>query len=92
MGGSLGNRSTADNQYRNSNKNWKRELEPLNKQNKMLFSMTKPSGSCRELKKIKKIRSKASKKHEYSISNISISDYDSSLSNDNKKDERRHPD
>ena len=40
----------------------------------MLFSMAKRSGSRRELKKIKKIKSKASKKRSYSRSDSYISD------------------
>ena len=49
--------------------------------------MVKVSVSRRELKKI---RAKASKKHDYSISNISISDYDSSLSGNSELYERKN--
>ena len=42
--------------------------------------MAKLSGSRRELKKIKKIKARASKKFSYSSSDISISDSYSSLS------------
>ena len=53
--------------------------------------MAKRSGSYCELKKIKKIRNKASKKHYSSGSNISISDLGASLSSDIEWDKIRHP-
>ena len=62
----LGNKAVAVNQYQKSENKWTGELEYIKKQNKMLFRMSKRSGSRRELKKIKKIkkiRSKASKTH-----------------------------
>ena len=50
--------------------------------------MVKVSVSRRELKKI---RAKASKKQGYSIRNISIIDYDSSLSGNSELYEIKHP-
>ena len=52
----------------------------------MLFIMAKKSGSRHELKKIKKIRAKASTKHDSSSSNSSSSDSDSYLSSGSKWD------
>ena len=66
-------------------------LKALKKQNNMLFSIAKQSGLNREIKNTKKIKSKASKKHSYSISDISSSDYDASLSSDIDSDRRIHP-
>ena len=56
----------------------------LKKQNKMLFIMVKCLCSRHGLKKIKKIRNKAYKKHDYSSSNRSISDSDFFLSSDSE--------
>ena len=53
--------------------------------------MAKRSVSRRELKKIKKIRAKASRKYGSSSSDRSISDSDSSLSSDSERDKIRHP-
>ena len=53
--------------------------------------MAKCSGSSRELKKIKNICAKASKKHESSNISSSISDSGSSLSSDSEWDERVNP-
>ena len=39
-------------QYKNYGSKWKKELKSLKEQNKMLFSITKKSGSCHEIKKI----------------------------------------
>ena len=80
--GILINRNKAVKQYQKSENKWKREMKPLKKQNKMLFSKTRCSGSRREPKKINKIRAKESKKHKSSSSSSSSSDYDSSLSSD----------
>ena len=60
-------------------------MKSLKKQNEMLYSMAKKSDPRRDIKKINninkinkidKINNKASKKHSYSNSNISISDSD----------------
>ena len=49
-------------QYHKSEKKWKKELKSIKKQNKMLFSTAKKSGSHREIKKIKKIREASHKR------------------------------
>ena len=84
MGRSLVDRADALNYYKKCEHKCKKELKALRKQKKMLFIISKKSISCRELKKIKKIRAKASKKCSYSSSDSlsSESDYDSSLSSD----------
>ena len=66
-------------------------MKALKKQNKMLFSMAKRSVSWCELKNNKKICTKASKKHDYSIIDSSSSDCDTYLSSDNEWDKRRKP-
>ena len=58
-GGILGNRSTSVNQYYKSEKNWKRDMKSLKKQNKIIFRMTKWSGSRHELNKIKNINARS---------------------------------
>ena len=50
----------------------------------MIFSMAKRSGSRHELKNVKKISAKASKKYDYYISDSSSSDYDYSLSSESE--------
>ena len=62
LGGPMGSRDEAMKQYKKSGSKWKKELADLKKQNKMLYSIAKKSGSSREVKKIKKIRNKASKR------------------------------
>ena len=57
----------------------------------MLFSISKRSGSHRELKKNKKIKEKVLKKNSYSSSNSSSNDYDYPLSSDSEWDKRRQP-
>lgn len=91
LGQALGNRDDSVKNYKKSEHKWKRELKSLNNQNKMLYSIAKKSGSSRELKNIKKIKAKASKKCSYSISGSSISDSDSdySLSSDSNREEER---
>ena len=49
-------------QYKNSENKWKKELKSFNKQNKMLYSIANKSGSRHEIKNIKNIRGKSSKK------------------------------
>ena len=49
------------------------------------------SGSCHELKKIKKIRAKASNKHDYYIRDSSSNDSDYSVSNDSEQDKIINP-
>ena len=55
-------------------------MKALNKKNKILSSMAKSSSSRRELNNINNICAKASDRNDYYRSNISNSDYDSSLS------------
>ena len=78
FGSTLGNRDTDVKKYHKAEKNWKMELKAIKKQNKMIFSMAKRLGSCRELKKI---HTKANKQI-HSISNISSCYYDYYLSSD----------
>ena len=68
------------------------DLKALNKQKKVLFSMARHSDSHHELKKTKKIRARASKKHDSSSINISSSDSYSPLSSDRDWDKIIHPD
>ena len=71
-------------QYKNYESKWKKEFKALKKQDKMLFRIANKPGSRRELKKIKNIRAKYSKKCcDYSSDSSSDeSDSDSSLSRD----------
>ena len=41
LGGSLGNRADAVNQYKNPEHKWKKELKSLKKKNKMLYNIAK---------------------------------------------------
>ena len=72
LGVNLGNRDNYIKELK-----FKRDLEDLKKQNKMLYSMAKWNGSRRELKKI---RSKVVNKYDSYISSSSNSDSDSSIS------------
>ena len=87
----LYNRADPVKHYKKSEHKWKKELKVLNKKNKMLYSIYKKSSLCREPKKIKNIKAKASKKRSYSSRNSSSSvlDSDSSLSNDSDWYEER---
>ena len=49
MGGPAGIRNHAVQQYKNSENKWKKELKAPKKQNKMLYSIAKKSGSRREI-------------------------------------------
>ena len=53
--------------------------------------MANLSGSRCEMKNIKKVCAKESKKHESSISDSSISDYYSSLCRNSEQDKKNHP-
>ena len=92
LGGSLGNRENNIKKFQKSEKKFNRKLKSLKNQYKMLYSMSKCSRTRHKLKKTKKIRSKASKKHEFSSSSISGSDCDSSLSINIKLNETVHHD
>ena len=80
LGGALGNRADAVNQYKNSEHKWKKELKALKNQNKMLYSIAKNFGSRRELKNINNIKAEAYKKRRYYISKSSGNELDSYLS------------
>ena len=67
------------------------DLKSIKKQDKMIFGMANLSGSHHELKKIKMIRTKASKKHGYYSSDRYSSDYDYSLSSDSELDKIIQP-
>ena len=62
LGGPMVSRTNAVKQYKKSEKKWKKYLKYLKKQNKMLYRTAKKFGSRREIKRIKKIREKDSKK------------------------------
>ena len=78
--GALGNRDDGINRYQKTEKKWKWELKSLKKQYKMLFSMAQIYGSRREIKSIKNIKVKESKKSSYSGSNSSGRNLDSDYS------------
>ena len=56
MGGPIGSRTHDVQQHKKSENKCKKELKALNKQNKMLYSIAKKSGSRCEIQKIKNIR------------------------------------
>ena len=56
IGGPMGSRTNAAQQYKKSENKWKKELKALKKQNKMIYSISKNSVSHREIQKIKNIR------------------------------------
>ena len=62
LGGALDNRADAVNQFKNYEHKYKKELKALKKHIKNLYRISKKSGLRRELKKIKNIKNKASKK------------------------------
>ena len=62
LGRPMRSRSESVKQYKNSESKWKKEFNTLKKQNKISYSIAKTSGSRREIKKINKIRYKATKK------------------------------
>ena len=84
LGGNLGNRDVAVKKFKNSKKKCKEDLKSLKKQNKMLYSISRRTGSHRDIKNIKKIRSNMSKKYESSRSSISIREYESSPLSDSE--------
>ena len=59
LGGNLGNIDDDVNQFKNTDKKWKRVIKDLDKKKK-IYSMSKRIGSCRDLKNI---RSKVSKNY-----------------------------
>ena len=75
IGGSVGSMTDTVKQYKKSKNKCNKEVKAINKQNKMLYSSTKKYISRREIKKIKNIRAKYSKKG----SNSSSDDLESKL-------------
>ena len=71
VGVPMGGRAKSLKQYKLSNNKWKKELKALNNQNKMICSIFKKTGSRCEIKNIKKIKAKASKKLRSDISDSS---------------------
>ena len=61
MGEYIGSRNHSVQQHKKSENKWKKELKALKKQNKMLYSIAKKSGSRREIQKIKKMKEESSK-------------------------------
>ena len=57
----MGSLTDAVKQYKKYENKWKKELKYLKNQNKMLYIIANKSGWRREIKKINKILSKASK-------------------------------
>ena len=88
MGGPAGSRNHAVQQHKKYEKKWKKKLKALKKQNKILYSISKESGSRREIQKIKKIRKKAS-----NDTYFSSEDWDSNslLARDSIQDKERRP-
>ena len=70
LGGSLGSRVDDLKQYKSSKHKWKKYLKDFKKQ-KMIYRISKKSGSHRDLKNIKNTRAKASKKRDNSSSESS---------------------
>ena len=64
-------------QYKRSKSKRKTEIKSLKKQNKILYIITNKSGSRREIKNIKKIRAKDSKKRRDDRINSSSDNSDS---------------
>ena len=84
LGGPMESRAESMKQYNKYESKRKKDIKALKKQNKMLFIISKKSGSYRELKKIKNIRAKSAKKRRNDSSNSSSDglDSDSSLASD----------
>ena len=68
LGGPIESRVGDLREYKKSGNKCKKELKTLKNQNKILYSISKKSGSHRELKNINKIKDKASKKRRNYIS------------------------
>ena len=73
-GGPMRSRTDTVKQYQKSKNKWKKDLKYLNKQNKMLYRISKKYGSRQEINKSKNIREKASKKTSDSSSDDTDSD------------------
>ena len=81
LGRSLGNRNYVVKKLQKSKNKWKRELRSLKKQDKILYSTAKRSRICRDMKKTKKIYTKAPNQKYSSNRSISSSDFGYSLFN-----------
>ena len=79
MGGPIESMTRAVQQHKKSG-NFQKELKTLKNQNKMLYRISKKSGSIREIQKIKKTRKEASKE---TNSSSEERDSDSSLASNN---------
>ena len=88
MGGPDGSRNHAVQQHKKSVNKWKKDIKALKKQNKIIYSIAKKSGSRRELHKIKKIRKEALKD---TYSSSEDWDSDSSLAIDSSLDKEGRP-
>ena len=62
MVGPIGGRTHAVQYHNKSENKWKKELKALKNQNNMLYIIAEKSSSRRDIKKIKNIKSEASKK------------------------------
>ena len=62
IGGYVVSRADTMNQYKKSEKKWKKDLKALNNQKKIINNISNKSGSCREVNNIKKIWEKYSTK------------------------------
>ena len=71
LGGPMGSRTDAMKQYKKSENKWNKELKALKKQNKIICSIAKKSGSHHDIKLINETWSKDSKKNSDSYSNDS---------------------
>ena len=76
----MGNSADTVKKYKTSEKKWKKDLKYIKKQNKIICSISKKSGSRREIKDINNIQEKYSKKgHQSSSSSSSDNSYPDSL-------------
>ena len=89
----MGIRAEAVKQYKKSWGKRKKDIKTLKKQNKMLYIITNKSGSHFEIKNIKNIKSKASKKYHDDSSNSCSNklDYNYSLSRNSYWDKHGWP-
>ena len=77
LGGPMVSRAEAVKQYKKSKIKLKKELKDIKKLKNVLFSIAKKSGSRRDIKKIKKIDAKSSRKRCNSSSDSSSDELDS---------------
>ena len=53
LGVPIGSRAEDLKQWKKSEQKWKKEIEALKKQNKIIYSIANKTGSCREIKNIR---------------------------------------